>query len=72
VCTFVFSADISTGAPNIRLQLGMITLYPAIGSVPVGGTVQISVDMTAEIPGFCEEVTLFTLYTIITKRHVKK
>lgn len=56
--TFGFSADISTGATNIRLQLGMFTLYPAIGTVPAGSFVQISVDMVAESPGFWEEVRM--------------
>lgn len=46
----------TTGAPNIRLQLGMFTVYPAVGSVPAGGAVQVTVDMIAENPGFCEEV----------------
>lgn len=47
----------TTGAPNIRLQLGMFTVYPAVGSVPAGGSVQVTVDMIAENPGFCEEVS---------------
>lgn len=47
----------TTGASNIRLQLGMFTVYPAVGSVPAGGTVQVTVDMVAENPGFCEEVS---------------
>lgn len=52
------SADMATGAPNIRLQLGMFTLYPAVGTVPAGGSVQITVDMIAENPGFSEEVSV--------------
>ena len=34
----------------------MFTVYPAVGSVPAGGAVQVTVDMIAENPGFCEEV----------------
>ena len=34
----------------------MFTVYPAVGSVPAGGAVQVAVDMIAENPGFCEEV----------------
>ena len=51
-------ADMATGASNIRLQLGMFTLYPAVGTVPAGGSVQITVDMIAENPGFSEEVSV--------------
>ena len=53
---FLLRAELTTGAPNIRLQLGMFTVYPAVGSVPAGGAVQVTVDMIAENPGFCEEV----------------
>jgi len=53
---FLLRAESTTGAPNIRLQLGMFTVYPAVGSVPAGGAVQVTVDMIAENPGFCEEV----------------
>ena len=52
-----------TGAPNIRLQLGMFTLYPAVGTVPAGGSVQITVDMIAENPGFSEEVSLSLMHS---------
>ena len=38
----------------------MFTVYPAVGSVPAGGTVQVTVDMMAENPGFCEEVSYRT------------
>ena len=36
----------------------MFTVYPAVGSVPAGGSVQVTVDMIAENPGFSEEVGL--------------
>ena len=51
-----YRAELTTGAPNIRLQLGMFTVYPAVGSVPAGASVQVTVDMIAENPGFSEEV----------------
>ena len=35
----------------------MFTVYPAVGSVQAGSSVQISVDMIAENPGFSEEVS---------------
>ena len=50
-------AELTTGAPNIRLQLGMFTVYPAVGSVQAGSSVQVTVDMIAENPGFSEEVS---------------
>ena len=58
--TLLFSqrAELTTGAPNIRLQLGMFTVYPAVGTVPAGGSVQVTVDMIGENPGYCEEVSL--------------
>ena len=55
--SFFDSADLTTGAPNIRLQLAMFTVYPAVGTVPAGGAVQVTVDMIAENPGFSEEVS---------------
>ena len=48
----------TTGPPNIRLQLGMFTVYPAVGTVPAGGSVQVTVDMVGENPGFSEEVSV--------------
>ncbi|KAJ7360563.1 hypothetical protein OS493_015667 [Desmophyllum pertusum] len=51
----VRGAELTTGAPNIRLQLGMFTVYPAVGSVQAGASVQVTVDMIAENPGFSEE-----------------
>ena len=51
-----YRAEMATGQPNIRLQLGLFSLYPATGTVPAGGAVQITVDMIAENPWFCEEV----------------
>ncbi|XP_068693384.1 hydrocephalus-inducing protein homolog [Montipora foliosa] len=51
----VRGAELTTGAPNIRLQLGMFTVYPAVGTVPAGGSVQVTVDMIGENPGYCEE-----------------
>ena len=53
----LYRAELTTGAPNIRLQLGMFTVYPAVGSVPSGSSVQVTVDMIGENPGFCEEVS---------------
>lgn len=53
---FFHRAELTTGAPNIRLQLGMFTVYPAVGSVQAGSSVQVTVDMIAENPGFSEEV----------------
>lgn len=54
-------AELTTGAPNIRLQLGMFTVYPAVGSVQAGSSVQVTVDMIAENPGFSEEVSRWEL-----------
>lgn len=51
----------TTGPPNIRLQLGMFTVYPAVGTVPAGGSVQVTVDMVGENPGFSEEVSVQNL-----------
>ena len=42
----------------------MFTLYPAIGTVPAGGVVQITIDMIAENPGFSEEVSVLRLYLL--------
>lgn len=53
-----YRAELTTGAPNIRLQLGMFTVYPAVGTVPAGGSVQVTVDMIGENPGFSEEVSV--------------
>ena len=50
-------AELTTGPPNIRLQLGMFTVYPAVGSVQAGSSVQVTVDMIGENPGFSEEVS---------------
>ena len=77
---FLHRAELTTGAPNIRLQLGMFTVYPAVGSVQAGGSVQVTVDMIAENPGFSEEVSLeiesadekSTIFQISTTRAFSK
>ena len=44
------------GSSNQKVQLGMFTVYPALGFILPGGKVEITVDCTAETAGKCEEV----------------
>lgn len=54
---------------NVRQQIGMFTLYPAIGVVPPSGCIQISVDMLGENPGYSEEVSLVIRSVMQNKEH---
>ena len=47
------------GAPNIRQQIGMFTLYPAVGVISPASSMQVTIDMMGENPGYCEEVRIF-------------
>ena len=50
------------GAPNIRQQIGMFTLYPAVGVIGASSCMQVTVDMMGETPGYSEEVRYFLHY----------
>ena len=47
------------GAPNIRQQIRIFTLYPAVGVIAPGSSMQVTVDMMGKSSGYSEEVKCF-------------
>lgn len=78
VTIFLFSGDslgLSTGAGavhnNIRLTLGMFTIFPANGVVLPGSSTTITVDMLSEISMVGEEVRCVTEQNLNLVKFIK-